>query len=193
MPTEQQNNSLETTMNFIPQKLNKHKSPWRHVLTATYIAAVLAIPVYAGQVTGLNIFQSGQPAKADDVNHNFSTIADAVNDNHARISTLETAVADIKNRLNNLEANLTTPKNIIVSNTVKYTVPQGKGLYIHTAYSTSGESGDIKLNNQTYFSSIGSRGAISFSPPLIIPGGVELSIVFSNNASGELRITGYEK
>jgi trimeric autotransporter adhesin len=64
----------------------------------TFITAVIvnlsliAMPTaFAGEVVGLNSFTAGTPARAANVNDNFTAVKTAVDDNHARIALLETA------------------------------------------------------------------------------------------------------
>lgn len=51
--------------------------------------AILVVVVYAGSVSGLLSFVNGEVADANSVNTNFSTTANAVNDNDTRVLTLE--------------------------------------------------------------------------------------------------------
>lgn len=54
--------------------------------------SILALPTaFAGQITGLNSFTAGTPARAANMNDNFTAVKTAVDDNHARITSLETA------------------------------------------------------------------------------------------------------
>ncbi|MEM7206238.1 MAG: SUMF1/EgtB/PvdO family nonheme iron enzyme [Pseudomonadota bacterium] len=62
-------------------------------LIASAAAFAMSLPAFADEVPTLNTFVGGQPALASEVNDNFSDVADAVNDNDARINTLITDVA----------------------------------------------------------------------------------------------------
>ncbi len=65
-------------------------------LTAGLIAGVLAAlntTLIAGEVTGLISFTVGAPAKASEVNGNFSAVKTAVDNNNSRITTLESGAA----------------------------------------------------------------------------------------------------
>ena len=53
------------------------------------VFALLGSPVWAGNVTIPNTFVSGTPAKASEVNDNFSAVKTAVDDNDARLTNLE--------------------------------------------------------------------------------------------------------
>jgi len=53
-----------------------------------------AFAVAHGQTQVPNTFQSGQPARASEVNANFSVIETAVNDNDTRITNNETGIAN---------------------------------------------------------------------------------------------------
>jgi|GEM_PF-6284805 len=58
----------------------------------------------ASELTIPNTFQANTPAKASEVNNNFSATATSVNDNHNRIATLEAALTALTNRVEVLEA-----------------------------------------------------------------------------------------
>ena len=64
-----------------------------------WVSAVLALTatsVYSGTVTIPNTFKPGTPARAADVNANFSAIATAVNDTATDIATLETSIQTLQ-------------------------------------------------------------------------------------------------
>jgi len=61
-------------------------------LTAGVLVA-LSATLLASQVTGLMTFTSGTPARAADVNGNFTAVKTAVDDNNARIAALEAKLA----------------------------------------------------------------------------------------------------
>jgi hypothetical protein len=63
-------------------------------LTAGILIAISAT-LAAGQVSGLISFTAGSPARAADVNSNFSQIASAVNNNDQRIAALEALLAGV--------------------------------------------------------------------------------------------------
>lgn len=69
----------------------------------------ITTPLMAGPVTISNTFTAGSPAKADEVNQNFSDVADAVNDNNTRISSNAAAVAQNS-------GNITTNATVIETN-----------------------------------------------------------------------------
>jgi hypothetical protein len=69
--------------------------------------AVCAPLVHATEVTGLNTFTAGTPAKAAEVNSNFSAVKTAVDDNHARITTLETGTGGAQGTLTDHENRIT--------------------------------------------------------------------------------------
>ena len=60
---------------------------------AIFLAGAMAPNVIAGPVTIPNTFTAGTPARAAEVNANFTAVATAVNDNDARVKTLETSAA----------------------------------------------------------------------------------------------------
>ncbi len=61
--------------------------------TRAGIALLLPLSASAAEVTGLNTFSAGSPARASEVNANFDEVKTAVDDNHARITALEEAGA----------------------------------------------------------------------------------------------------
>jgi hypothetical protein len=95
----------------------------RSVLKAIISAAILATAQVslAGEVTGLTSFSAGTPARASEVNGNFTAVKTAVDDNHARIVTLETSAA---NPNINVTGNLTlVPSTAATGNILKGTAP----------------------------------------------------------------------
>lgn len=72
------------------------------VLVAAVIAAGPAGPAAAGPVEDLTAFAAGTPARADEVNGNFNAVADAVNDNDARVAALEAEIAELREQLSNV-------------------------------------------------------------------------------------------
>lgn len=60
------------------------------VMAALLATSLLAQNAHAGPVGPLTTFTAGTPAKASEVNGNFSAVSTAVNDNASRIGTLET-------------------------------------------------------------------------------------------------------
>jgi hypothetical protein len=70
----------------------KSKIAFAAGLTAGVLIA-LSATLIAGQVTGLVSFSAGTPAKAAEVNGNFSVVQAAVDDNNARIAALETKLS----------------------------------------------------------------------------------------------------
>jgi hypothetical protein len=70
----------------------------RHAILTFSVAATLSLgtsAAYSGTVTVPNSFAAGTPAKAADVNANFSAIASAVNGTAADVSALQTAIKSI--------------------------------------------------------------------------------------------------
>ena len=63
------------------------------VLSMAVLCAWASGDVYAGPVGPLTTFAAGTPAKASEVNGNFSAVSTAVDDNDARITLLETTVS----------------------------------------------------------------------------------------------------
>jgi len=71
------------------------------VLTAT---ATIAVPGIASQVNALITFTANSPAKASEVNSNFTAVKTAVDDNQAQIIALRTELAELKAKLTNVTA-----------------------------------------------------------------------------------------
>ncbi|HEX9781713.1 MAG TPA: tail fiber domain-containing protein [Opitutaceae bacterium] len=93
----------------------------RSVLKAIISAAILATAQVslAGEVTGLTSFSAGTPARASEVNGNFTAVKTAVDDNHARIVTLETNAASPS-----ISGNITlVPSTAATGNILKGTAP----------------------------------------------------------------------
>ena len=69
----------------------------------TYLISVVFVsvtsPAWAGSVTVPNTFVSGTPAKASEVNDNFSAVKSAVNDNDGRITTNTTNISNKQDRV----------------------------------------------------------------------------------------------
>lgn len=74
-----------------------------HFITAAVCLASLAS---AGEVTGLTTFTAGTPAKAAEVNGNFTAVKAAVDDNHARLTAAESTQNAHDSRLHVIENSL---------------------------------------------------------------------------------------
>ena len=59
---------------------------------------------WAGDVTGLKTFSAGTPAKASEVNANFSAVKTAVDDNNDQAENNYTEITDAKSRISTLES-----------------------------------------------------------------------------------------
>jgi hypothetical protein len=84
------------------------------------IAMVLCMNAWASDVSLPNSFSSGMPARAAEVNANFSAVKMAVDDNNARMTALETQIATLQTSLTNanntistLQSDLTTANGTI--------------------------------------------------------------------------------
>lgn len=71
---------------------------------ATLVAGLLATSALAAELTIPNSFSSGSPARASEVNDNFSATADAVNDNDARIAVNESQISGNSDSIAQLSA-----------------------------------------------------------------------------------------
>jgi hypothetical protein len=80
------------------------------------IVAAIAVPAgtsaYADTVDGLVEFTAGSTARADEVNGNFSEVADSVDDNDARIAALEAALEAQTDEIAGLRAQLSNVLNV---------------------------------------------------------------------------------
>jgi hypothetical protein len=74
------------------------------VAAALAAGATITLPGLAGQVTNLVSFTANTPAKAGEVNGNFTAVKTAVDDNDARIGALITRVAALEAQLTNVTA-----------------------------------------------------------------------------------------
>jgi hypothetical protein len=93
----------------------------RSILKAVISVAILATAQVslAGEVTGLTSFSAGTPARASEVNGNFTAVKTAVDNNHARIVTLETNAASPS-----ISGNITlVPSTAATGNILKGTAP----------------------------------------------------------------------
>lgn len=73
-----------------------HSTSYRfHVLAAFVVGALVGHTTHAGDVPTPIVFTDGTPAKAAEVNSNFTAIKDAVNENNKRLGTVETTVGNI--------------------------------------------------------------------------------------------------
>ena len=68
------------------------------------LGGALTLPSLAGQVNGLVGFTAGTPAKAAEVNGNFTAVKTAVDDNQTQITALAARVAALESKLTNLAA-----------------------------------------------------------------------------------------
>jgi hypothetical protein len=67
----------------------------KHQIFQTAILALLALPVLGSVATIPNEFEAGERARAAEVNENFLSVKEAVDDNHSRINTLESQVKEV--------------------------------------------------------------------------------------------------
>jgi hypothetical protein len=104
------------------------------ITIAVAALSLVAHSVYAAQVSGLTTFQSNTPAKAAEVNGNFSKVQSAVNDNDTRLTNVEVSVAG-----GNVKGALLTQfagNAIFPSDTTGYTGYYGLAPVISNAVST---------------------------------------------------------
>jgi hypothetical protein len=79
------------------------------VVAGTLISAIGAMAL-ADPVTGLTTFTANTPARAGEVNGNFTSVKTAVDDNFQRITTLQTQVTTLQAQLTALQARLDDPQ-----------------------------------------------------------------------------------
>lgn len=93
----------------------------KSILKAVISAAILATAQVsiAGEVNGLTSFTANTPARASEVNGNFTSVKTAVDNNHARVTTLETSAASP-----NITGNITlVPSTATTGNILKGAAP----------------------------------------------------------------------
>src|SRR5690606_27854371 len=80
----------------------------RRILIAVSIAmsAILSQPVWASEVTGLTTFVAGTPAKASEVNANFTAVKAAVDDSHAQILAMQQTIASLQQALEQMQTTI---------------------------------------------------------------------------------------
>jgi len=88
----------------------KHKL--KVALSTTLLVGATAL---AGNVTLPNVFTAGAPARAAQVNANFSAVKSAVDDNHSRIQTLEGQVPTLQSSLMGVQSNVTTLQSSVAT------------------------------------------------------------------------------
>ncbi len=79
------------------------------------IAVAASMGVHASEVTGLTTFNSGETISSSEMNGNFTTIKNAVNDNNTRIGNLESTVNDSTNGLGALGTKVTNLESTVNS------------------------------------------------------------------------------
>jgi hypothetical protein len=75
---------------------------WLAAAIVATTADLSGTSAHADTVDGLVEFTAGSTARADEVNGNFSAVANAVNDNDARIAALEEEIAALREQLSNV-------------------------------------------------------------------------------------------
>ncbi|HYM36152.1 MAG TPA: hypothetical protein VET48_12185, partial [Steroidobacteraceae bacterium] len=69
----------------------------------------------AGTVEGLTTFMASTPARASEVNANFTAVKTAVDDNHNRIGSLLTRLANLEASVTTLQTQVTTLQDTVQS------------------------------------------------------------------------------
>ncbi len=116
------------------------KTRIRSFVIVSIILPFIASPAVAGSVNILNIFTTGTPAVADEVNQNFDAVKTAVNDNDTHINTNTGNITDLDGRLDVAGPQIAINTTNITTNTDK----------IASAYGTSYGFGPwINLNVDT--------------------------------------------
>lgn len=97
--------------------------------TAIYLLGVLALAIassaQAGNISGLTTFVSDTPARAADVNNNFSQVKSAVDDNDGRITTnaskidaLQASIQQLQNDLAAAQSAISTLQSTVASQNI---------------------------------------------------------------------------
>ena len=81
-----------------------------HILAALVVGALVGHTTHAGDVPTPIVFTDGTPAKAAEVNSNFTAIKDAVNENNKRLGTVEAASATQAGSISALETQCASGK-----------------------------------------------------------------------------------
>jgi trimeric autotransporter adhesin len=89
------------------------RSPLRPLLIATFLLVMRG--ALADPVTGLTTFTANSPARATEVNANFTAVKTAVDNSHQRIVTLEGTSAEDHARITALESALETSRQQIAT------------------------------------------------------------------------------
>lgn len=90
-----------------------------------------ATPGYAGDVNGLTTFSAGTPARAAEVNGNFTAVKTAVDDNHARISTLEGVNAAARITVLETSPSITGNLTLVPSTATAGNIMKGTAPFLH--------------------------------------------------------------
>jgi hypothetical protein len=92
-------------------------------VVSAFVMLVNAYTCAAGPVVGLTPFTAGTPARAAEVNGNFTAVKTAVDDNHQRITALENQITQLQTQLTNLIAinQYLSLQTVNGNNTVRFT------------------------------------------------------------------------
>jgi len=83
--------------------MNRQSIVWCGVM----LGLAMSVPAGASEVAIPNTFVGGTPAKATEVNDNFTAVKNAVNDNAGDIATLQNNVTTLQSDVSNNEARIT--------------------------------------------------------------------------------------
>ncbi|MEW5742366.1 MAG: tail fiber domain-containing protein [Myxococcota bacterium] len=87
----------------------------RRVKAAISTALLVGATALASNVTLPHVFTSGTPARAAEVNANFSAVKTSVDDNHARLQTAEGNVSTLQSNVSTLQSTVSTLNTSVTS------------------------------------------------------------------------------
>jgi len=155
------------------------------------LLAVLAGDVArAGSVTGLTTFTAGTPAKAAEVNANFTAVKTAVDNNDSRIAALEASVAALQASVTTLQGSLATAQSTIATLQSDLTAAKASITTLQSQAVTFGASNVMALEPYLTVTAAGTPKAVLSGINLQIVNGTGTTATV--NGKGNL-IIGYDE
>lgn len=148
---------------------NDTKRKLKLALTTAMLVGATAV---GGTVTLPNTFTPNTPARAAEVNANFSSVKTAVDDNHSRIASIEASLAPVQTNVSGLQASVAS-LNSSVASTWKLSGNTGinpSSNYLGTADNVPF---DLRVNAATVARFAPGQVALNTTTP---PAGVELTV-----------------
>jgi hypothetical protein len=145
--------------------------------------AVAGCPAYAGDVVLPNTFQAGTPAKASEVNANFTAIENAVDDNDARVTALESGQLDkVDKSGDTMTGKLTVPE-------IAYSTPKTRrALLAMDDFACMDPANCYAMNDAGQWISSTANQTLTLSARLHMPDGAQLVDVwcsFNDNSTSD--------